>query len=132
MQNRIVRLVVMTGLLSSLAAQEPSTPWRNDPLFQGLAAALDPVPAIDTHTHLQRAGKFNPALATVGPLLNRSTHPWFPSVLKWRFGITVDAGDWSRGIEAIATAGAAMVMRLGEHGYWMDHLDYGCRTLGRS
>lgn len=126
MQNRIARLVVMTGLVSSLAAaQEPSTPWRNDPLFQRLAAALDQVPAIDTHTHLLRAGKFNPALATAGPpLMNRSTHPWFPSVLKSRFGITVDAADWSRGIEAIAAARAAMVTRLGEHGYWMNHLDY--------
>jgi uncharacterized protein len=124
-QNRIAHLVVMTGLLSSLApAQEPSTPWRNDPLFQRLAAALDQVPAIDTHTHLLRAGKFDPALATAGPLLIRSTHPWFPSVLKSRFGITVDAADWPRGIEAIATARAAMVMRLGEHGYWMNHLDY--------
>lgn len=125
MQNRIARLVVMTGLLSSLAAaQEPSTPWRNDPLFQRLAAALDPVLAIDTHTHLLRAGKFNPALATVGPLLNRSTHPWFPSVLKSRFGITVDARDWTRSVDAIADARAGMVKRLGEHGYWMDHLDY--------
>lgn len=125
MQNRIARLVVMTGLLPSLAAaQEPSTPWRNDPLFQRLAAALDPVLAIDTHTHLLRAGKFNPALAKVPPVLNRSTHPWYPSAIKSRFGITVDAADWPRGIEAIATARAAMVTRLGEHGYWMNHLDY--------
>jgi hypothetical protein len=124
-QNRIARLVVTTGLLSGLAAaQEPSTPWRNDPLFQRLAAALDLVPAIDTHTHLLRPGTFNPAPAIQPPLLNRSTHPWFPSIIKTRFGVTVDARDWMRSIDAIAAARAEMVKRLGEHGYWMDHLDF--------
>lgn len=125
MQNRVACFLMLIGLLTRwAAAQEPPTPWRNDPLVQRLAAALDPVPAIDTHTHLLGAGKFNPALAKVPPLLNRSTHPWYPSLIKSRFGITVDPADWPRGIEAIATARAAMVARLGEHGYWMNHLDY--------
>jgi predicted TIM-barrel fold metal-dependent hydrolase len=126
MQKRTASLLLLTGLMSSLAAaqQQPPTPWRNDPLFQRLAAALDPVPAIDNHTHLLQPGKFDPALANRGPLLNRATHPWFPSMLEARFGITVDPRAWGPGIEAITAARAAMVKRLGERAYWMDHLDY--------
>ena len=125
MQNRIAYLLVLTGLLSgSAAGQEPPAPWRNDPLFQRLAAALDRVPAIDTHTHLLGKGTFNRELATRGPLLNRSTHPWFPSILKARFGITVDPAYSESSLEAIATARAVMVKRLGEQGYLMNHLDY--------
>jgi predicted TIM-barrel fold metal-dependent hydrolase len=124
-RNRVARLLVLAGLLPGLAeAQEPLTPWRDDALFQRLAAALDPVPAIDTHTHLLRPGKFDPALGTQGPLMLRSTHPWLPSVLKARFGVTAQPVDSPSSLEAIATARAAMVNRLGEHGYWMNHLDY--------
>jgi uncharacterized protein len=118
---------VLTGLLSGLAAaQEPPTPWRNEPLFQRLAVALDPVPAIDTHTHLLglKNLKFDPAEATQGPVLMRSTHPWLPSMTKARFGVTVDPRDWASADKSIAAARAAMVNRLGEHGYWMNHLDY--------
>ncbi len=125
MRYSIACLLVATGLVPRLtAAQEPPTPWRNDPLFQRLAAALDPVPAIDNHTHLLRPGKFDPALAAQGPLLLRATNPWLPSILEARFGITVDPRDWTPGLRAIAIARAAMVERLGEHGYWLNHLDY--------
>ena len=124
-QQRLACLLALTGLLSGLpAAQEPLTPWRDDPLFQRLAAALDPVLAIDNHTHLLRPGKFDPALAAQVPLMLRSTHPWFPSILKARFGITAQPADSASSLEAIAAARAAMVERLGEHGYWMNHLDY--------
>jgi predicted TIM-barrel fold metal-dependent hydrolase len=125
--SRITSLLFLTGLLSGLtAAQEPPTPWRNDPLFQRLAAALDPVPAIDTHTHLLglKNLKFNPADATRGPVLMRSTHPWLPSMIKARFGVTVDPRDWASADQSIAAARTAMVNRLGEHGYWVNHLDY--------
>ena len=54
----------------------------------------------------------------------RSTHPWLPSILKARFGVTVQPADSAPSLEAIANARAAMVKRLGEHGYWMNHLDY--------
>jgi hypothetical protein len=55
MRHSIACLLVATGLEPRLAAaQEPPTSWRNDPLFQRLAAALDPVPAIDNHTQLPR------------------------------------------------------------------------------
>jgi uncharacterized protein len=54
----------------------------------------------------------------------RSTHPWLPSILKARFGISAQPADSPPSLEAIATARAAMVERLGEHGYWMNHLDY--------
>ena len=125
LQNQVACLLVLSGLLPAVAAaQEPPTPWRDDPLFQRLAAALDPVLAIDTHTHLLRPGKFDPALAAKPPLMNRSTHSWFPSMLKARFGITAQPTDSSSSLEAIAAARAALVKRLGEHGYWMDHLDY--------
>jgi uncharacterized protein len=60
----------------------------------------------------------------MGPLLNRSTNPWLPAAIQERFGITVQSDDWGSGIEAIVAARAAMVKRLGEHGYWMNHLDY--------
>jgi predicted TIM-barrel fold metal-dependent hydrolase len=122
--HRIACLFVF-GLLAALAAaQEPPTPWRDDPVFQRLAAALDQVPAIDTHTHLLRPGKFDPALADKAPLMLRSTHPWLPSMLKARFGITAQPADSSSSLEAIATARAGMIKQLGEHGYWMNHLDY--------
>jgi predicted TIM-barrel fold metal-dependent hydrolase len=122
--SRIGFVFVLTWILSA-SAQEAPTPWRNDPLFQRLATALEPVLAIDTHTHLLEKGKFNPARATQGPpLLNRSTHPWFPSIVKARYGITLDQRDWAANAEAIATARAAMIKRLGEHGFWMDHLDH--------
>ena len=104
---------MLTGLLLGLAAaQELPTPWRNDPLFQRLAAALDAVSAIDNHTHLLQAGKFDPSLAAATPVLLRSTHPWFLSTVKARFGITVEPGDWAPAIEAIASARDAMVKRL--------------------
>lgn len=125
MSKRIPCLLALSGLLSGLAVgQEPPAPWRSDPLFQRLAAALDPVPAIDGHTHLLWPGKFDPELARKGPLILRSTNPWLPSIVKARFGVTVDSANWAASIGAIATARAAMVKRLGEHGYWMNHLDY--------
>jgi uncharacterized protein len=107
-------------------AQELPTPWRNEPLFRRLAAALDPVPAIDTHTHLLglRDLKFDPAAVAQGPLLLRSTHPWLLSIVEARFGVTVDPRDWATADKSIANARAAMVERLGEHGYWLNHLDY--------
>ena len=124
-QQRLACLLALTGLLSGvLAAQEPLTPWRDDPLFQRLAAALDPVLAIDNHTHLLRPGKFDPALAAQVPLMLRSTHPWLSSILKARFGISAQPPDSTPSLEAIAAARAAIVERLGEHGYWMNHLDY--------
>ena len=89
-QRAIACLLVLSGVLAGVAgAQEPPTPWRNDPLFQRLAAALDAVPAIDNHTHLLRQGKFDPELDDKVPLMLRSTHPWLPSMLKARFAITV-------------------------------------------
>jgi predicted TIM-barrel fold metal-dependent hydrolase len=123
--KQIACVLLLTSALSGVAlAQEPSAPWRNDPLFQRLAAALDRVLAIDTHTHLLQPGGFNPALATVGPLLIRSTNPWLPAVIRERFGVVSRGDDWKPALDSIASARAAMVKRLGEQGYWMNHLDY--------
>jgi uncharacterized protein len=110
--------------LVNASAQEPVTPWRSDPLFQRLSAALDRVPAIDMHTHLIQPGEFNPSLGDVGPLMIRSSHPWLPSAVRKRFGVTANADDWPATVDAIKSARATMAKRLGEHGYWMDHLNY--------
>lgn len=117
-------LAFSTLMTPSASAQEPPTPWRNDLLLQRLAAALEPIHAIDTHTHLLGSGKFNPTLDQIAPLMNRSSHLWLPSIIKARFGVTVDPSDWTSGIVAISSARAAMIKRLGESGYWLDHLDY--------
>ena len=106
------------------SAQEPVAPWRSDPVFQRLAAELDRVPAIDMHTHLIQPGEFNPALGDVGPLMIRSSHPWLPSAISKRFGVKARTDNWPATVDAISSARATMVRRLGEHGYWMDHLDY--------
>lgn len=121
-----IPFLVWLSLLPTISAeaQEPPAPWRKDPLFQRLATALDPVPAIDTHTHLLGTGKFNPTLDQLAPLMNRSSHLWLPSIVTARFGVIVDPNDWTSGIEAISRARAAMVKRLGQSGYWLDHLDY--------
>jgi len=125
MRKSIVGFLLFSSLLSvNVVGQEPVAPWRNDPTFQRLAAVLDKVPAIDMHTHLLAPGEFNPALATVGPLLIRSSQPWLPSVIQKRFGVTARPDNWPATIEAIASARTAMVKRLGEQGYWHNHLDY--------
>ena len=44
-QRWLISVLLVSNFLSpSVVAQEPLTPWRNDPLFQQLAAALDAVP----------------------------------------------------------------------------------------
>lgn len=118
-------VLLFSGLLPHRSlGQEPAAPWREDPLFRRLATTLDQVPAIDVHTHLLQPGNFNPELATKSPLLNRSTNPWLPAVLRERFGVTADSDNWPETIEAIASAREAMVKRLGPQGYWTNHLDY--------
>jgi uncharacterized protein len=54
----------------------------------------------------------------------RATHPWLPSVVRKRFSVEVRPDNWPATVDAISSARASMVKRLGEHGYWMDHLDY--------
>jgi uncharacterized protein len=110
--------------LVTASAQEPVAPWRNDPVFQRISAALERVPAIDIHTHLLQPGEFDPSLGKVGPLMIRSSHPWLPSAIRKRFGVTANADNWPSTVEAIKSARATMAKRLGENGYWMDHLNY--------
>jgi len=121
------KLFLSLFLLSSLCTgqaigQEPLTPWRKDPIFRRLAAALDKVQAIDMHTHLLSRREFNPS-GRRAPLLNRSSHPWLPFTIKKRFGITAQTDDWPATVAAIAAQRSEMVKRLGEHGYWVNHLD---------
>jgi predicted TIM-barrel fold metal-dependent hydrolase len=103
---------------------DPPAPWRKDPLFQRIASALDPVLAIDGHTHLLRPAEFDPTLDERMPLLNRSTHPGLATAVRERFGVTLRRNDWKSTVAELDSARAAMKTRLGEHGYWMDHLDY--------
>lgn len=125
MQKRIVMVVFLTSLLFGRAvAQEPVTPWRNDAVFQRLATVLDKVPAIDMHTHLLRPGQFDPSLGSVGPLQLRSTNPWLYKVIRQRFGVTAQPDDWAATIKMIDAARGKMVGRLGQTGYWLDHLDF--------
>lgn len=125
MQKWIVGALLFSQLLAGQAiGQEPVTPWRKDPVFQRLATVLDKVPAIDMHTHLLNPGNFDPALANVGPLQLRSTHPWLPSVINQRFGISAQPNNWPETIKMIDAARSKMVTRLGQAGYWSNHLDF--------
>ena len=125
MQNWIAGVVLFSSLLSSQAVgQEPVTPWREDPVFQRLATVLDKVPAIDMHTHLLKPGEFNPSRANVPPLQNRSTNPWLPTVIRQRFGVSVQSDNWPETIKMIDGARSKMVARLGQTGYWLNHLDF--------
>ena len=125
MLKRIGVVVFLSSLLfGGAVAQEPVTPWRNDPVFQRLATVLDKVPAIDMHTHLLRPGQFDTSLSSVGPLQLRSTHPWLSTVIRQRFAVSAQPDDWLATIKMIEAARSKMVTRLGETGYWLDHLDF--------
>lgn len=125
MRNFIGVVVFLSSLLFGEAvAQEPATPWRNDPVFKRLAKALDTVPAIDVHTHLLSPGEFDPSLGNTGPLQLRSTHPWLSTVIRRRFGVSTQPNDWPATIKMINAARSKMAGRLGQTGYWSDHLDF--------
>ena len=125
MRKWITGALLFSHLLAGQAVgQEPVTPWRSDPVFQRLATVLDKVPAIDMHTHLLEPGEFNPALADVGPLQLRSTHPWLATVISQRFGVSAQPNNWSATIKMIDAARSNMVNRLGQTGYWLNHLDF--------
>lgn len=130
----MMRRSITVTLLCLLAfveasAQEPVAPWRSDPVFKRLAAELDRVPAIDMHTHLIQPGEFDPALGEMGPLMIRSSHPWLPSTISKRFGVKVLTENWPATVDAIKSARAMKVRRLGERGYWWDHLDYSATEI---
>jgi hypothetical protein len=117
-------LLVLQILNVLASSPESPAPWRNDPVFQRIASALDPVLAIDGHTHLLRAAQFDPARDAMAPILNRSTRPELAAAVKDRFGVALRRDDWKSTVAELEKARAAMKARLGEHGYWMDHLDY--------
>jgi uncharacterized protein len=125
MRKLTLALFIATSLsLHSVLAQEPITPWRDDPIFQRLAAVLDKVSAIDMHTHLLKEGTFDLSLSSMSPILVRRSHPWLPDAIQRRFGVTARPDDWPTTVNAIAAERTAMMKRLGEQGYWHNHLDY--------
>jgi predicted TIM-barrel fold metal-dependent hydrolase len=109
----------MTAMLKVSAPR----PWAEAPRFAELARQLDPVLAVDNHTHLLETGPFDPSLDAMFPLLLRSGSPGVVAVLRDRF----DA-DPGAGVAAAATHGAEVrrqrLERLGHEGYWADHLDH--------
>lgn len=98
--------------------------WRGDPLVAELATQLDAVPAVDVHTHLLAPGSFQPERDPGLPLRLRSTEPSYAAALTERFGVAVEAGRIAPAAREAERLRAAMIERLGEHGYWMDHLDF--------
>lgn len=113
-------------LAAALALAVPGAetrPWRSDPLFQQIAARLATVRAIDNHTHLLEPGTFDPAMDALMPLGLRSTRPEYVEALRERFGVAIEKGDVSAAAARGAESRKAMVARLGEAGYWNDHLD---------
>src|SRR5262245_15417038 len=123
-QTLLLVFALVAWTASILPAQEPPAPWREDAQFKRLAAALDGVRAIDNHTHLRQADAFNPDLDRLAPLLLRSTNPALPAIIQKRFGVVFAPAEGKQGQAAITKARDAMVARLTEHGYWLDHLDY--------
>jgi predicted TIM-barrel fold metal-dependent hydrolase len=117
-------VALTAAVLVLAAAPEPSiAPWRGDPLFQRIAARLDSVRAIDNHTHLLDPGAFKPEMDARLPLGQRSTAPGTRRALAARFGVSVEEG-LPAAAERANAARQSMVKRLGEHRYWLDHLDY--------
>ena len=99
-------------------------PWRNDPLFQRIAAALAPTKAIDGHTHLVERVAFLPELDKEVPVLLRTGSPGNVSVLKSRFGIDWDPGQPAAGNKLGKERREALVRKAGgETAYWTEHLD---------
>jgi hypothetical protein len=108
-----------------LAAPGAETrPWRSDPLYQQIAAHLATVRAIDNHTHLlDPPVSFDPTMDAIMPLGLRSTRSDFVAALRERFGVAIEKADVGTAAARGAESRKAMVARLGEAGYWNDHLD---------
>ena len=115
--------MLLAAAVLTIAAAEPSPPWRTDPLFRRVAERLEGVFAIDNHTHLLEKGPYDPAADAMMPLGLRGTSPGYAEALRSRFGVPAGvplAEAARRGKEARD----AMVARLGgEAAYWADHLD---------
>jgi hypothetical protein len=109
--------------LNSPQTAEPARWWRQDPLFRQIAARLDPVPAIDNHTHLFWSEQFNPTLDSMMPLGLRSSHPGILSVLVERYGVPPGT-PLPEAVERARAERKRRLERAGEAAYWSDHLDY--------
>jgi uncharacterized protein len=97
--------------------------WTQEPMFQELAERLDPVAAVDNHTHLLWRGPFRPELDAGMPLGLRSTEPAYAAALTERFGVAVGRGGIVAAAEEAGRVRDQQVEQLGAAGYWHHHLD---------
>lgn len=110
--------------LSPEAKTSAVRPWRSDPRFQRIAAALAGTKAVDNHTHLVERRPFLPELEDQVPVLLWPGNPGNVEVLKSRFGIDwdpqlakeLDQKGRERRENLVREAG-------GESAYWSQHLD---------
>lgn len=119
------RAFLLGALLVALAPAAPAAETAAA-IEARISAALDPVPAIDNHTHLLVPGTtFNPSYETLVPVMLRSTRPETVAVLKSRFGVEWDP---RQGVALEAEARkvrAGMIARAGsEAKYWEEHLAF--------
>lgn len=122
-----VTVALLLGLWSGTLAREASGQesiwWRQDSLFQRIAAELDTVSAIDGHTHLTRFVPFSVAGDVAPPIGGRSmSDAAIRKALVSRFGV-----DLREDIEQIAGRVEAIrkqeMRKFGPTEYWHRHLD---------
>jgi hypothetical protein len=98
--------------------------WRSAPHYEELAAQLDPVPAIDVHTHLGRPLALRTQFDSLSPLRLRSSEPSYAAALTARFGVEVGDGGLAEAMRRAGIVRDEMVERQGLTGYLHDHLDF--------
>jgi len=95
--------------------------WHDEPNYREIAEQLDPVLAIDGHTHLLSLASYQPELDAGNPLGLRSTDPRIADALERRFGASASEMGLPAAIEVAERRRAEMIDRLGVEGYWSDH-----------
>ncbi len=91
-------------------------------MFIEITRRLSSVRAIDVHTHLLDPGAFEPKFDLHQPPGLRSTNPAYRRALETRFGVTPNL-PLDQAIPKAQAARKALLARLGEPGYWNEHLD---------
>jgi len=119
-------LAALSGLVlaSGAAAQwtRARGPWRRDAVFIEITRRLSSVMAIDVHTHLLGPAAFDPKLDLFQPPGLRSSNPAYRRALETRFGVAANL-PLEQAIQRAQVGRRGLITRLGENGYWNDHLD---------